>query len=317
MEEPEYVQMSPWKRLAYLIALWVGFMVIAVLVCMVLIMSIYGKSTWGDIITMTNTSSPNFLPAFRLFLGLGNSLIIFLAPALVYTYWVIQEPEEYIGARNYLPGILVLVAAIFMIFFLPVIDITSYFNQKMTLPSSLKGLEQWIRDTEANAAQQFKVLLAMKTPGDLIATLCIVALFPAISEEFFFRGCIQPIFKRWTKNTHAAVWITAAVFSFVHFEFLGFVPRMLLGAALGYFFAWSGSIWPSVVVHFINNGLAVVGVYLYQHKIIGTDPDNGQPMFSQNWIYVLSFIIAILLMLLYRKITVDKQLLLTDGEELD
>jgi len=309
--------MGNGRQLAALFGLWIGFLFIGALLGVVAIIALYGMPMMMDVVKMHNTTAPGFLGAFRIFIALGSSLAGFLAPALIFAYLVVQEPEEYIGARNYTPVVLLLLAAVFMIFFLPTIDITAYFNQKMTLPPGLHGLEQWIRDTEAASAEQFKVLLAMKGPVDLLISIFIIAVFPAVSEEFFFRGCLQPIFKRITQNTHAAVWITAFIFSFIHFEFLGFVPRLLLGAALGYLYAWSGSIWPSVVVHFFNNGLSVLATYLYQHKVISGDPDGGQRMFSQGWVYVLTFAVSIGIMFLFHKITIDKQLLLTDGEELD
>jgi membrane protease YdiL (CAAX protease family) len=316
MTEQEYTPMGNGKQLLSLFGLWIGFTIIGVIISLAVVAGIYGMGMWNNILSMSNTSAPGFLNAFRLFIALGSSLIGFLAPALVFSYFVVQEPVEYIGMRNYTPAILILVAAAIMIFFLPTIDIASYFNQKMTLPPALHGIDQWIHDAEKAAAAQFKVLLDMKTPVDLIITLLIVALFPALSEEFFFRGCLQPIFKRITRDTHGAVWITAFIFSFIHFEFLGFVPRLLLGAVLGYLYQWSGTIWPSVTVHFVNNGFSVVGLYLYQHKYFTTDPDNGQPMFSQAWIYVVSFLLSVGLMYLFHKITIDKQLL-ADGEELD
>lgn len=317
MEDMDYRQLSTGRQVFYLFLIWIGCMIIGAAVSLGLVALLYGRDMANDVLYVTHTTNPGFLTAFRIFLGLGNTLLAFLLPACIFSYWVVNEPDEYIGARNYFPYILLLVAAIFMVLFLPVIDITSYFNQKMTLPPSMKGLEQWIRDTEAAAAQTFKVILDMKTSWDFIITLLLVAVFPAISEEFFFRGCLQTIFQRMTRNTHAAVWITAFIFSFIHFEFLGFVPRLLLGAALGYFYAWSGSIWPSVIVHFINNGASVLILYLYQHKVITADPDNGQPMFSQMWIYALSIAASVGIMLLYRKICVNHEVLVTDGEELD
>lgn len=317
MTEQEEAPMGTGRQLASLFGLWIGFLFIGGIVAVVALIAIYGMPMLMDVVNMRNTSAPGFLGAFRIFIALGSSLIGFLAPALVFSYLVVQQPDEYIGVRNYTPVILLFIAALFMIFFLPTIDITAYFNQKMTLPPSLHGLDKWIHDTEATAAEQFKVLLAMKTPADLVISLFIIAVFPAVSEEFFFRGCLQPIFKRMTQNTHAAVWITAFIFSFIHFEFLGFVPRFLLGAALGYLYAWSGSIWPSVMVHFFNNGLSVLATYLYQHKVIAGDPDGGQRMFSQGWVYVATFAVSIGIMFVFHKITVDKQLLLADGEELD
>ena len=98
--------------------------------------------------------------------------------------------------------------------------------------------------------------------GDLVVNLIIVALLAAVGEELLFRGSMQNIFLEWTKNKHAAVWITAVLFSALHAQFYGFLPRMLLGVVLGYLYIWSGSLWLSMLFHFLNNGLAVLFSYL-------------------------------------------------------
>jgi membrane protease YdiL (CAAX protease family) len=316
MTESAHTYIPHWKHLIYLVLIAFGCAIIGLAVSLGVIALIYGKGMALAVATMNNNGAPGFMAAFRIFLGLGNTLFTFFVAALIYGYYVVGNPDGYLRMRNYCPPILLVMAVVVMIFFLPVIDITSYFNQKMTLLPAFPGLDKWIHDGEKQNEAVVKMVLNMKSTSDLLISVFIVGFLPALSEEFFFRGCMQSTFMRWTRNTHAAVWITAFIFSFIHFEFLGFVPRFLLGAALGYFFAWSGSIWPSVVLHFLNNSFSVVGYYLYQHKLVKMDPDSNTPMFSQMWVYVICFFITILLMLLFRKITIDKQLL-TDGEELD
>lgn len=317
---PQQQVLRSWQQLLYLFLLWVGCTIIGLAISLGLVALLYDRGMAMNMIQMSHTDAPGFIGAFRIFLGLGNTLFVFLAPAIIFTYYILQDPAAYIGARNYFPKVLLLVVLAFMILFLPVIEITSFYNQNMTLPASWHGFEKWIRDTEKENEALVHIILDMKTGLDLALSLLIVAVFPAVAEEFFFRGCMQRIFEQMTKNVHAAVWITAFIFSFMHFEFLGFVPRMLLGAGLGYLYAWSGSIWPSVLAHFINNGFAVVGLYLYQHKYISTNPDDNQLSFPHLWMYLLSFALSILALLLYRKICLtnqDTELITTDGEELD
>ncbi|MCZ2140427.1 MAG: CPBP family intramembrane metalloprotease, partial [Bacteroidia bacterium] len=55
--------------------------------------------------------------------------------------------------------------------------------------------------------------------------------------------------------------ITALVFSAIHGQFYGFIPRLILGAVLGYVYVFSGSIWIPIIMHFVNNGFAVVCSY--------------------------------------------------------
>jgi len=169
-------------------------------------------------------------------------------------------------------GILILVSST------PFIDFTYEVNQMLKFPSFMSGMEKQIQDAE-NASDQL-TLLFLKTPrkADLGINLLVLAIIPAIGEELMFRGCIQQLMKEWTKKIHVAVWVSAAIFSFVHFEFYGFLPRLLLGALLGYLFVWSGSLWIPIIAHAFNNGAQVVLAYLHEHHIIQFDVTSDNPL---------------------------------------
>lgn len=104
--------------------------------------------------------------------------------------------------------------------------------------------------------------------GRFMVNMLMIALIPAIGEELFFRGIIQQYLSRGLKSIHLAVIITAFIFSFFHFQFQGFIPRMGLGILFGYLMIWSRSVWLPVLAHFINNGSAVVIEFLNKRDII-------------------------------------------------
>jgi len=143
-------------------------------------------------------------------------------------------------------------------------------------------------------------MLNMKGLRDVISNVLFIGLFTAIAEEFMFRGVLQTIFYKWTKNIHVAIWVTAILFSAFHMEFYGFFPRILLGVLFGYFVAWSGSIWTGVWAHFINNSTIVVAAYLFQQKIFAGDV-NDQHVFNYA-AYILSFVVTGGLLFLYQRI---------------
>jgi len=103
---------------------------------------------------------------------------------------------------------------------------------------------------------------AVATISGLALNIIMVGVIPAIGEELFFRGVLQKNLIKITNNAHLGIIISAFIFSAVHMQFYGFLPRMLLGMVLGYVFFWSGSIWASIAVHFIYNTMAVIGYYL-------------------------------------------------------
>lgn len=109
--------------------------------------------------------------------------------------------------------------------------------------------------------------------GGLLFNLLIIALIPAVGEELTFRGVLQQGLSR-RMNPHVAIILAAAIFSFIHFQFYGFLPRMFLGILLGYMFYVSGSLWTSILMHFVNNGTAVVLYYLNDKGIINVDVDH-------------------------------------------
>ena len=104
------------------------------------------------------------------------------------------------------------------------------------------GIEKWMKDAEESAAEITKAFLDVKTIPGLVFNVFMIAFLPAVGEELLFRGIIQRIFTDMTKSHHWGIWISAILFSAMHFQFYGFVPRVLLGALFGYLLVWSGSI---------------------------------------------------------------------------
>jgi membrane protease YdiL (CAAX protease family) len=139
-------------------------------------------------------------------------------------------------------------------------------NNAMHLPAFLNDVEKWMRQQEDQLATLTQRFLYMPSAVDLAINLLMIALIPAIGEELLFRGCLQPIFGRLAKNAHVGIWLAAIVFSAIHLQFYGFIPRMLLGALFGYLYYYGNSLWYPILGHFLNNGSAVVAVFIYQQN---------------------------------------------------
>ena len=188
----------------------------------------------------------------------------------------------------------------------PVIEFLGNLNQKFPISKAL-------RDYENEVQKMSDSMLQMNSFWSMIFDLLFIGLLTAIIEEVLFRGAMQSVFIRWTKNKHAAVWIVAILFSAFHMEFSGFIPRMFLGLLFGYFTVWSGSIWPAIWAHFVNNGTIVVITYMAQQKLVNIDP-NDQHSFN-NIIYIISGVMMIVLLYFSRYIAVKRQIA-DHGEEL-
>ncbi|HOH95721.1 MAG TPA: CPBP family intramembrane metalloprotease [Candidatus Enterocola sp.] len=205
---------------------------------------------------------------------LFTSISVFILGAVVCASLLDKHPFSYISANKSVK-IPIYILAIFCLFFsVPLINFTTEINSQIHLPDALKELEDYLRSMEEASQNMTKLFLSGNGFKDYLFTIFLMALIPAVGEEFFFRGILQSYLKSLTNNNHAAIWLTAFIFSLIHFQFLGFIPRMLLGALLGYLLVWTGSIWVPIVAHFTNNALAVTGYWLLQHKYIDVDIDN-------------------------------------------
>lgn len=130
-------------------------------------------------------------------------------------------------------------------------------NALLTEMNTSLPLPEWAHEMDKKIEAASRALLAVDTLPGYLANILVIAIAPAICEELFFRGALQHDLLRLVKSPHAAVWLGAAIFSLIHFQLSGFIPRLALGAALGYLALYSRSIWPAVLMHFINNFLVV------------------------------------------------------------
>jgi membrane protease YdiL (CAAX protease family) len=306
-------QISPGKQLLFFILIFAGIFTAFNILGIIAVGLIYGFDLIMDIASL-NFSNPQSIPALYILQIVTTTIPIFATP-VVFAYWIMKDPEEYVKPSFRFPWMLFVIAFFVMMVSSPLIEFLSNVNQQMVLPKWLHGLEKWMKESEESARRVTMAILQMNTLWDCIKNVILIGFLTAVAEEFMFRGGLQTIMARLTKNIHAAIWITAALFSAFHMEFYGFLPRLLLGALFGYFVAYSGSIWPAVWGHFLNNGTAVIATYLYQKKHIKLNPDD-EHVFSYPG-YIFSLIIIIILLIVYKKVALGKkQGPVLNGEEL-
>lgn len=290
--------LHPSLQFLILVAITIGIVLVGNLIGAVIVAAFYGLDMVLNVAQL-DFSDPHTVNALWILQIIGTTIPLLITP-LVFARFVVKQPREYLKPSFNFPWTMMVIVFCVMMVSSPLIELLSRINQDMVLPDYLSGVQKWMRDSEDKAEKLIAVLLKMDTIFGVIATVIAVGLFTAIVEELMFRGCVQTIFVKWTGNVHAAVWITAILFSAFHMEFFGFLPRLLLGALFGYFAAWSGSVWPAVWAHFLNNGTAVVVTYLYQHKKIKINPDDVHVFNYQA--YMFSFIIVLFLLYLYHNV---------------
>lgn len=169
------------------------------------------------------------------------------------------------GANNLGLGFLLVFASF------PVVQALYWLNKEvLPLPAGWRAMDSSTQD-------MVEALLVMDSPAELALSLFIIAILPALGEEFIFRGVVQPQLQRWTGKPILAIWLSAFIFSLVHFQFEGFLPRFFLGAVLGYLFHWTRSLWTPIAAHFLFNGLQVVAQYYFAEQVAKGGLESAAP----------------------------------------
>lgn len=252
-------------------------------------------------------SNPQDLNALR-FMQISSQLFTFVFPPIAYAFLVKENPVNALGLKKSKTlWILIGIAMIFAI--MPFNSILAEWNANLTLPESMSKIESLMKQMQEAATEIIEKFVSVDTIGGLILNLFMIAGLAALGEELLFRSIIQTSLIKICKNAHIGILIASAIFSFIHFEFYGFFPRLILGMLLGYMFYFSGSIWISMLMHFLNNGTVVFIYFLNNKGITSIDVDT----FGQTSIPVLivSIVVMIVLFLLSIKYS-DKERTLID-----
>lgn len=183
---------------------------------------------------------------------------LFLIPSLLFGYFSDPKPARYLGLKPPHQGIYWILGIGALLVSIPFVEYTGVLNQKIVFGGEV---HKWMKSMEEDAAKQIQFMLGRHTAGELFLNLVFISVFAGIGEEFFFRGVLQRLFIRLTKNPWAGIILTAILFSGFHLQFFGFLPRLFLGILLGALYWYSGSLWTAILAHFVYDALIIVLVY--------------------------------------------------------
>ena len=269
MQKPFLSDKPEWLALLWLLMITFCSLGISSFLSLVVVKLLYGVDVLDIAAFLSDLDNPVLMPALKVmqtFQAIGG----FILPPLFFAQLYTGNALEVDGAFGK-PKVLELVVAMALIILAqPIINFTAEWNSGINFPD-WGGIEQWMKESEESTAKLTERFLNMPTLGSMLFNVFMIGLLPALGEEFLFRGTLQPIFKRMFGNIHIAIFLAAFIFSAMHMQFYGFIPRLLLGIVLGYFAAWSGSIWVSVAAHFFNNAAAVLLSYLVSNQFLGKE----------------------------------------------
>jgi membrane protease YdiL (CAAX protease family) len=141
---------------------------------------------------------------------------------------------------------------------LPLVFIFGYLNEQIQLPETFTAIREWMRAAELKSNELLNLIMSDTRISVLLLNITVLGLLPGICEEWLFRGTIQPLLQEKIRNRHLVIWITALLFSAIHLQFAGFIPRLLLGGYLGYLAVWSRSLWLPILAHTLHNTLSIM-----------------------------------------------------------
>lgn len=231
----------------------------------------------------------------------GQNILAFIIPVLL--VWKIQFKSSPLMAMEAerAPSVKMIIVMLLIYFVsVPALNQIVYWNQEIHLPESMRGFEEWCRRMEKLAEDQTSGLLDTTAVFPTVMNILVIGVLTGIGEEFFFRGGLQRILTCCKVNHHVAIWTTAVVFSTLHFQFFGFIPRVLLGAMFGYLYWWTGNIWVNASAHALNNSLVIVSNWLINKGYLSEEfdmvgvADSGIPIAAVSSVCLLFAIICIL-----------------------
>lgn len=243
---------------------------------------------------------------------------MFVVPALLFAFLVGKNINKYLSVNKKPDMKQVFLGICLVIASFPFIGFLLEINMKLSLPEFMAPIERWIYSSEEAAQMLTDKFLSVTTIKGLIINILVIAVLPAFGEEFIFRGALMRTLKQWTNNAHLAVWLSAIIFSAIHIQFLGFLPRLFLGALFGYMVIYSGSLWIAIIAHFVNNAVAVVAFYFYHNNYTNVQLEEISKGQSGIIYTIISIMLITLLMYAYWRIgRINEEKLIISEEETD
>lgn len=235
------------------------------------------------------------LTALKVFQVLAGSLGMFLIPAIVFIKSIGLDINYYIPTKSKVYWPFWILGIVLLFVSNPIIAWLYQINQYLSFPPAYADFEASLKAMEASAASITKVMISANNLPTLLFNLFVVALMPAICEEVFFRGVMQQYLRISTGSPNLAIFLSAVIFSGFHGQFYGFLPRVMLGALLGYIYNYTANIKVPILIHFINNALAVILVYLYQDNPSSSTWLDENYQYAWYWV-VLSAIVTFVIL---------------------
>lgn len=208
-------------------------------------------------ISKMNFSKPGIISFIR-GMQVVQFISLFLVPSLICAHLFSTDGKNYLGLKTPSNKFYFLVGVAIMLISIPLVNWLGELNKNFHFSTEV---DSWMKRSEDEAAKTVQALLSKHTVKDLMLNIFFIAGLAAVGEELLFRGMVQRLLIKMFKTPWPGIIITAFLFSAMHMQFYGFLPRFLLGILLGAIYWYSGSLWTAILAHFVYDGLLIVLVY--------------------------------------------------------
>ncbi len=277
-----YLKTRPvWIQLLLFIGMAIGIFMVVSLIGMAILSNMTGISIFQMTQVDTWGNNPKMLTHVRGML-LIQFLGLFVIPSLLFSYFSDPKPLHYIGLRKPSKSFYWIIGLVLLLLAIPVVEFTGLLNRQI----NFGGAQKWMQGMEDEAAKQIKFMLGRHSISELITNIIFIAVFAGVGEELFFRGILQRMFIKATKNPWAGIIFTSILFSALHVQFFGFFPRLFLGILLGAIYWYSGSLIVAILAHILYDAFFITLAY-FQPQIV---ENTEATLFANSMLPILALV---------------------------
>jgi len=131
---------------------------------------------------------------------------------------------------------------------------------------------------------------------EFIFVVFVIAVTPAICEEFLFRGIVFKNFERVSLRRNA-MFMTGLIFALFHFHPFNLIPLILLGFYLTFITYYSGSIFTAIACHFLNNFISAYSVFAFGKENFAEPDISGMQLFQFGLLGLVSLVLFVFLLI--------------------
>lgn len=233
-------------------------------------------------------------------------ILAFCVPALLLARFSSNNWKDWLYLTR-VPSIKALIGVVLVyLLSLPAMEWLIEWNNNLSFPESMASLESLLRKWENSSAETTSKILETQGFIPVLMGVLIIGVLTGFSEELFFRGGLQGILTRGSIGIGVSVWVTAIIFSAMHFQFFGFLPRLIMGVFFGYLLVWTKSIWVPVFAHILNNSIVVITAAINGNQSINMGQAAESILSTGNSVVVIASVLLTVGFFIFYKNSVFK-----------